>query len=69
MRAASLGAVGFLLGLVAQVASTAVMAAMLAYGEKVLWFLAGRVCPSRWLRVGLPVLPSVRVVSSGAPRM
>jgi hypothetical protein len=48
------------------VAATAVMAALLAYGEKVLWFLAGWVRPPRSLRVGLPEQPGVRVVSSGA---
>lgn len=53
----------------AHVAATAVMVTLLAYGEKVLWFLAGCVRPPRWLRVGLPELPAMRVVSSGAPRM
>lgn len=53
----------------AHVASTAVMAALLAYGEQVLWFLARCVRAPRWFRVGLPELPAVRVVSSGAPRM
>jgi hypothetical protein len=51
------------------VAATAVMAA-LAYGEKVLWFLlAEYVRPTRWLSVGLPELPALRITSSGAPRM
>ena len=51
----------------AHVAATAVMAALLAYGDQVLWFLAGCVRPLQWLRVGLPELPVVRVASSGAP--
>jgi hypothetical protein len=41
----------------------------LAYGEKVLWFLAGWVRPAPWLRLGLPELPRVPVMSYGAPRM
>ena len=53
----------------AHVAATAVMAALLAYGEQVLWFLAGCVRPPRWLRVGLAELSAVRVAFSGAPRM
>lgn len=53
----------------AHIAATAVMAALLAYGEKVLWFLAGFVRPPRWLCVGLAELPVVLVASSGAPRM
>lgn len=53
----------------AHVASTAWMTALLAYGEQVLWFLAGFVCVAQWFRVGLPELPAVRVVASGAPRM
>ena len=53
----------------AHVVATAVMAALLAYGEKVLWFLAGWVRPRRWLRVVLPEIPPVRVGSSGAPRV
>jgi len=52
----------------AHVAATAVMAALLAYGDQVLWFLAGCVRPPQWLRVGPPELPGVRVASSGAPR-
>jgi hypothetical protein len=51
----------------AHVAATAVMAALLAYGEKVLWFLAGWVRPPCWLLVDLPELPEVRVVFLGAP--
>jgi hypothetical protein len=50
----------------AHVAAAAAMAALLAYGEKGLWFLAGWVRIPRWLRVGLPELQAVRVVSSGA---
>lgn len=53
----------------AHVAATAVMAALLAYGEKVLWFLAGCGRPPRWLSVGLPELPALRAVTSGVPRM
>ena len=53
----------------AHVAAMAVMAALLAYGDQVLWFLAGCVRPLQWLHVGLPVLPTVRVASSGAPRI
>jgi hypothetical protein len=51
----------------AHIAATAVMAALLTYGEKVLWLLAGWVLPPRWLRVVLPELPEVRVGSSPAP--
>ena len=53
----------------AHVAATALMAAVLAYGERVLWFLAGWVCPAPWLRVSLPELPAVRVFSFGVPPM
>ena len=53
----------------AHVAATAVMATLLAYGEKVLWFLAGCVRPPRWLRVRLPAPPAMPAVSCGAPRM
>jgi hypothetical protein len=53
----------------AHVAATAVMAALLAYGERVLWALAGFVRPPRWLRVGLPHLPAVQTASFGAPRL
>jgi hypothetical protein len=53
----------------AHVVATAVMAALLAYGEKVLWFLAGRGRSPRCLGVGLPGLPALRLVSSGEPRM
>ena len=52
----------------AHVAATALMSALLAYGEKVLWFLAGWVRPARWLP-GLPELPAVPVFSYGAPTM
>ena len=54
---------------VGHVTATAVMAALLAYGEQVLWFLAGCVRPSQWLHVGLPELPSVRAVSPFEPRI
>jgi hypothetical protein len=53
----------------AHVAATAIMTALLAYGEKVLWLLAIWVSPSRWLRVVLQELPAVRVGSSPAPPM
>jgi hypothetical protein len=53
----------------AHVAATAVMAALLANGEKMLWFLARWVHPARWLRVRLPRLPAAPVVSSTAPPM
>jgi hypothetical protein len=52
----------------AHVAATAIMAAVLATGEKVLWFLAGVVSPIRWLRVRLPDLRSVSVIASGQTR-
>jgi hypothetical protein len=51
----------------AHVAAMAVMAALLAYGEKVLWFLAGWVRPTPWLRVRLPQLQTVQAVASAAP--
>lgn len=53
----------------AHVAATAVMIALLAYGEQVLWFLAGCVRPARWLLPVQPDLPAARVAASGAPRM
>lgn len=53
----------------AHVAATAVMAVLLAYGERVLWFLAGCLRSPRWLTVPLPAPPEVRIVSSRAPRM
>ena len=53
----------------AHVAATALMAALLAYGEQVLWFLAGFVRPPLWLRVSLPELQGTRVVPSCEPRM
>lgn len=52
----------------AHVVATAVMVVLLAFGEKMLWFLAGSVRPAQWLRVGLPELPAMRVGSSSAPR-
>jgi hypothetical protein len=51
------------------VAATAVMVALLAYGEKVLWFLAGWVGPHRSLRVDRPQLQAMRAVSCGASPM
>ena len=53
----------------AHVAATAVMVTLLAYGEQVLWFLAGCVRPPLWLHVGVPELPPMWVVSRGVPRM
>jgi hypothetical protein len=53
----------------AHVVATAVMIALLAYGEQVLWFLAGCVRPARWLRPVQPDLPPARVAASDAPRM
>ena len=53
----------------AHIAATALMAALLAYGERVLWFAAGWVCPAPWLRVGPPELPAVRHFTFGAPPM
>lgn len=55
--------------LFAHVAATAVMAALLAYGEKVLWFLASWVHPPRTSRVILSEPPAVPIMTSGAPRM
>lgn len=55
--------------LCAHVAATAVMAALLAYGEKVLWFLAGWVRPPLTVRVGRSELPAVPTMTSGPPRM
>jgi hypothetical protein len=52
----------------AHLAATAVMAGLLAYGEKALWFLAGYVRPARWLRVSLPEPKTpARIVTSGGP--
>lgn len=48
----------------AHIAATLVMAALLAYGEQVLWFLAGWVRAPRLLPVCLPELPAVRPVRS-----
>jgi hypothetical protein len=53
----------------AHVVATAVMAALLAYGERVLWVLAGWVRPAPWVPAGLPELPAARVFSCGAPPM
>jgi hypothetical protein len=53
----------------AHVAATALLAALLAYGDQALWFLAGWVRPPQWLQVGLPELPTVRGTSSGVPRI
>jgi hypothetical protein len=53
----------------AHIAATALMAALLAYGERVLWFAAGWVRPASLLRVGAPELPAVRHFSVGAPPM
>jgi hypothetical protein len=53
----------------AHVAATALLAAMLAYGEKALWLLAGWMRPPRWLGMRPPELPPVRVVIARAPQM
>jgi hypothetical protein len=53
----------------AHVAATALMAAVLAYGERVLWFAAGWVRKASWLRMGLPGLPAARLFSFGVPQM
>src|ERR1035437_2388265 len=53
----------------AHIAATALMAALLAYGERVLWFAAGWVRPAPWLRVGPAELPAVLLFSLGAPPM
>src|ERR1035437_3350922 len=53
----------------AHVVATAVMAALLAYGETVLWILAGWVRAPRWMRIGLPKVPAVPLVPSGLPPM
>jgi hypothetical protein len=53
----------------AHVVATAVMAALLAYGEMVLWILAGWVRAPRWMRIGLPKGPAVPLVPSGLPPM
>ncbi len=50
----------------AHIVATLVMAALLAYGEQVLWFLAGCVRAPRLLRVCLPELMAVRAVRSSA---
>jgi hypothetical protein len=52
---------------VAHVAATAAMAALLAYGEQVLWFLARWVRPAPWLRVRPPGVPAAQAASSSAP--
>jgi hypothetical protein len=51
----------------AHVGAMTVMAVLLAYGEKVLWFLAGWVRPTGWLRVRLPQLRAVQAIASVAP--
>jgi hypothetical protein len=53
----------------AHVTATALMAALLAYGERVLWFLTGCAPPRRWLPLGMPEFPAVRVLSFCAPQM
>jgi hypothetical protein len=53
----------------AHVAATALMSALLAYGERVLWFLAGWVRPRWWVRVGLPQFLAIRGFSFCAPPM
>jgi hypothetical protein len=53
---------------VAHVAATAVMAALLAHGEAVLWFLAECVRRPRWIALGAPGRRAVGDVRSCAPR-
>lgn len=53
----------------AHVSATVVMAALLAYGEKVLWYLASWVRPSRIVRVSLSELLAAPIMSAGAPRI
>jgi hypothetical protein len=53
----------------AHIAATAVMAALLAHGERALWLLAACVGQARPLRTSLPELPAVRVMTSATPRM
>jgi len=67
MGQSSMSAAMLMLG--AHIAATALMAAMLAYGEKVLWFLAGWVRPRRWWPVGPPEIRAVRVFSLEEPAM
>ena len=52
----------------AHVAATAMMAAALAAGEKVLWFLAGFVIPIRWPRMDMPELSAVSLTPAGQTR-
>jgi hypothetical protein len=54
--------------LAAHVVATAAMAALLAYGEKALWFLAGYLRPARWLHVRLPELSALRIRPSCVPQ-
>jgi len=49
----------------AHLAATALMAGLLAYGEKVLWLLAGWVRPARWLRVVPTEPPPARIAAYG----
>ena len=51
----------------AHVAATALMVALLAFGERLLWFLARWVCPASWLRVRLPQPPATPAISATAP--
>lgn len=53
----------------AHIAATAVMAALLAYGEEVLWLLARWVRPASWLRARLPLLPTMHAVPYTAAPM
>jgi len=50
----------------AHVAATALMAVLLAHGERLLWFLARWVRPAPWLRVRLPQLPATPAISATA---
>jgi hypothetical protein len=55
--------------LAAHVAATALMAALLAYGEKALWLLAGYAGPPRSVSTDLPELPPVHPAVAPAPRL
>jgi hypothetical protein len=52
----------------AHIAATLVMAALLAAGEKMLWFLAGFVIPIRWPRMVPPELSAVSLTPAGQTR-
>jgi len=53
----------------AHLVATMVMAALLAYGERALWFLAGLVRPPRSLSAVRPQPPKIRMFPYGEPRV